>query len=450
VSEPPPGAVVLGGDFNGLAIARSLGRRGVPVCVIDDERSIARASRYATHAVRVPPLRDDAGVVDAVLRISRRLGLEGCVVYPTRDEIVAVLSRRRTIVERQFVISTPTWDRVRWAWDKRNTYQRAADRGIPVPATWVPRDVRELARLPVSYPVTIKPAIKERFIYHTEAKPWRADNLAQLEAKFEQARALVGEGDVMVQEYIPGDGRHQFFLLLQAFAIARNHGRATPETASGGFQALVSTMIVGDSTAAVPSVVWSADMETGDLSQWRIGAGAYVPEQDSGACLRPLNGVTTQEAHSGAFSMEMTIDTRGGKAGCRQHRTVEIREGGTYYYSAWYFIPRPSWPRRSWNVFQFKSRSPAYSNPCCGSDPFWVIAISPSGRSRTSGRTLRLTLRWKAGVTDHTSGVAGPFSADGPHQHVFRQTSASVPVRKWFQIRVFLRQSSEFIGRIAV
>lgn len=221
VSKPPRSAVVLGGDFNGLAIVRSLGRRGVPVCVIDDERSIARASRYATHAVRVPSLRDDAGVVDALLRLDRRLGFDGCVLYPTRDEIVAALSRRRTVLERQFVVSTPTWDRVQWAWDKRNTYRRAADRGIPTPATWVPRDVRELARLPISYPVTIKPAIKEHFIYHTKAKAWRADDLAQLEAKFEQARALVGEGEVMVQEYIPGDGRHQF-----AFCSFFKHSRS--------------------------------------------------------------------------------------------------------------------------------------------------------------------------------------------------------------------------------
>ncbi len=41
----PGGAVVVGGDFNGLGIVRSLGRRGIPVCVIDDERSIARHSR---------------------------------------------------------------------------------------------------------------------------------------------------------------------------------------------------------------------------------------------------------------------------------------------------------------------------------------------------------------------------------------------------------------------
>ena len=45
--------MVLGGDSQGLGIARSLGRHGIPVCVIDDETSISRASRYVQHSVRV-------------------------------------------------------------------------------------------------------------------------------------------------------------------------------------------------------------------------------------------------------------------------------------------------------------------------------------------------------------------------------------------------------------
>ena len=49
--------MVLGGDSQGLGIARSLGRHGIPVCVIDDETSISRASRYVQHSVRVRDLR---------------------------------------------------------------------------------------------------------------------------------------------------------------------------------------------------------------------------------------------------------------------------------------------------------------------------------------------------------------------------------------------------------
>jgi D-aspartate ligase len=39
--KKPIGAVVVGGDYQGLGIVRSLGRQNVPVCVIDDETSIA-------------------------------------------------------------------------------------------------------------------------------------------------------------------------------------------------------------------------------------------------------------------------------------------------------------------------------------------------------------------------------------------------------------------------
>lgn len=47
------GVIVVGGDYQGLGIVRSLGRRGVPVCVIDDQHSIARFARYTTHFVAV-------------------------------------------------------------------------------------------------------------------------------------------------------------------------------------------------------------------------------------------------------------------------------------------------------------------------------------------------------------------------------------------------------------
>ena len=57
------GAVVVGGDYQGLGIVRSLGRHGIPVVVVDDEPSIAKYSRYTTQALRVPELRDGPTIV---------------------------------------------------------------------------------------------------------------------------------------------------------------------------------------------------------------------------------------------------------------------------------------------------------------------------------------------------------------------------------------------------
>lgn len=204
------GAVIIGGCFQGLGIARSLGRHGVPVCIIDDEASIARFSRYTTHAVRVADLRDERKTVDMILDIGRRLGLKGWILYPTRDETVATLSRYRIELQEWFRVPTPDWDVTQWAWDKRNTYTLAQKLAIPTPRTWYPRDLSELEQIEADYPLLIKPAIKEHFIYATKAKAWRVNNRAELEERFRQATALVGPQEAMVQELIPGNGDHQF------------------------------------------------------------------------------------------------------------------------------------------------------------------------------------------------------------------------------------------------
>jgi predicted ATP-grasp superfamily ATP-dependent carboligase len=205
------GAVVLGGDYQGLGIVRSLGRQGVPVCVVDDEYSISRFSRYATRFVNVPDLRDQRKVVDCLLEMGKRLGLEGWILYPTREEIVAALSHNRTELSRVFRVPTADWESVKWAWDKRNTYQLAQQLDIPTPVTHYPENVDQLAQLDnVSPPFAVKPAIKEHFFYATKAKAWCAHNHSELRTLFQKASELTGNGEIMVQELIPGGGSQQF------------------------------------------------------------------------------------------------------------------------------------------------------------------------------------------------------------------------------------------------
>ena len=206
-----PGALVLGGDYHGLGILRSLGGRGIPTCVVDDEYSIARFSRYCTRFVRCPSLRDEDETIVSLLETGKRLILDGWVLYPTRDEHVAALSRYREELSSVFRVPTPEWETVKWAWDKRNTYQLANELGIPTPRTYYFNDIRQLAQLEeVSPPFCIKPAIKEHFIYATKAKAWCAHSHAELKELFSKASQLVGTGEVMVQEVIPGGGGQQF------------------------------------------------------------------------------------------------------------------------------------------------------------------------------------------------------------------------------------------------
>jgi D-aspartate ligase len=138
------------------------------------------------------------------------LNLRGWVLYPTRDETVAAFSRHRSSLTEFFRVPTPVWDTTQWVWDKRNTYRRAQELGMPTPSTWYLKDVTELDKIDGEPPFVIKPAIKEHFIYSTKAKAWRANNRTELREMFQRAAALVGPGEVMIQGMIPGDGRQQF------------------------------------------------------------------------------------------------------------------------------------------------------------------------------------------------------------------------------------------------
>ena len=204
------GAVVVGGDFLGLGIVRSLGRHGVPVCVIDDERSIARFSRFTTLHLKAPDLRDPERAAASLMQLGCRHRLQGWVLFPTRDETVAVIARHRERFSRLYRLTSPPWSVVRWFWDKRNTYTLAAQLGMAAPRTWYPRSRADLDAIAGDGPFVIKPAIKEHFIYATKAKAWRADNRTELVERFYRATEITGDGEVMIQELIPGKGEQQF------------------------------------------------------------------------------------------------------------------------------------------------------------------------------------------------------------------------------------------------
>ena len=200
------GALVIGGDHPGLAIARSLGRRGIPVCILEDQHSISKYSRYASRVLRVKNLRDEQSTVDAVLEAGHRYDLRDWVLFPTRDENVVACSRHRERLSEFFRVTTPDWESTRWAWDKNNTYKRAQQLGIPAPRTWTVPSVEELPALFSKLPLAIKPAIKENFFYATGAKAWRAETPEQLRDLFEAAARQIKVSEIMIQEIIPGSG----------------------------------------------------------------------------------------------------------------------------------------------------------------------------------------------------------------------------------------------------
>jgi len=167
-------------------------------------------------------------------------------------------------------------------------------------------------------------------------------------------------------------------------------------------------------------VIWSADAETGDLSQWTVGQeGESVFNTGTGVV-----DVSTDVAHGGDHSYRLTIDGASGRTeAARVFRWAEDAQAA--YYSVWFYIPRVYHPAQWWSIFQFKSVT-ARSAPA--SDPMWMVDIN----NRPDG-SMYLYL-WDA--IDRTSFV--------PREHV------NLPVGRWFQLTAYFRRANDRSGRIAL
>jgi D-aspartate ligase len=207
--SPPKGAIVLGGAHGSLAIARSLGRRGVPVWLITADSPLASFSRYVERSFRWSGPRDE-GALDFLVDLARRHGLHGWVLFTGSDEDVQFVARNHAGLGVHFTLTTPAWDQLRWAADKQLMNARAEELAIARPRTWYPKSSGDLTAHGISFPAIIKPSLREGRNRLVDAKAWRAADERTLLARYREAKSLVGADRVMVQELIPGDGMGQF------------------------------------------------------------------------------------------------------------------------------------------------------------------------------------------------------------------------------------------------
>jgi len=121
-----------------------------------------------------------------------------------------LLSRFHSKLSRRFRVSTPTWNILRWAYDKRLTYRLAADQKVDYPATSYPLTDAALEGVNCEFPAILKPAIHASMNRLTADKAWRVSNHQELLVRYREARELMPAELILVQEMIPGGGESQF------------------------------------------------------------------------------------------------------------------------------------------------------------------------------------------------------------------------------------------------
>ncbi|MCP4361216.1 MAG: hypothetical protein GY796_24675, partial [Chloroflexi bacterium] len=166
---------------------------------------------------------------------------------------------------------------------------------------------------------------------------------------------------------LPADiTRNEIVDIFDIVAVSLNFGEAGSQTWS-----CLAPAPEPDPTAtpepAGGEILWSADHETGDISQWEEGQGQAIFNSNTPPGTSDIH-ITTDVAHSGQYALKLSITgaTDGKSQGARIFRrwldsnaSPPIPLPDEAYYSAWYFFPQTYVPAEWWNIFQFKSRGEA-------------------------------------------------------------------------------------------
>src|SRR5580704_9120952 len=192
-----PGAIVLGGNFVGLGIVRSLGAYGIPTWVLDADRSksIAQFSRYTTRFIETKE-----AITDVLLREGRKHQLNGWVIFPVADDYVEIVSANHQALSGMFRVTTAPPEVTRFALDKRLTYRRANELGIATPWTSVGNSLAEVEAEGIPYPVILKPAINHHFFPQTNIKAVPVDHPSELQRAFSQMSRYIPPNEILIQE----------------------------------------------------------------------------------------------------------------------------------------------------------------------------------------------------------------------------------------------------------
>jgi len=205
-----PPAVVLNLQESGLAILRSLGRRGVRVVGLSaDPEAPGAASRYGRFRHAPDSLTAPAALLDSLLVLARELG-ERAVLFPTNDADLAFLDHHRAALAESFTLALSSQPPLRELTDKTRLAELAETHGIAVPTTRRVRSRQELRGVidTLAYPAVIKPidtsawrtpAFRERFDLR---KGWLVGDCEECEAAYR--RLVEATPEVLVQEWIPG------------------------------------------------------------------------------------------------------------------------------------------------------------------------------------------------------------------------------------------------------
>ncbi|MFC5721917.1 ATP-grasp domain-containing protein [Streptomyces gamaensis] len=204
-----PGLIVKIGDYplhhGGVGAIRSLGRLGVPMYAVTEDRwTPAAASRYLRRAFVWPTTGTERAeeLVEGLLRIGRRIG-RPTVLLPTDEEAAVLIAEHGEQLAGTFLFPPVERELPRRLASKQGLHELCAEHGVPSPEAAFPGSYAEIeefaarARFPV--------VAKNREAFERRRRP-AVHGTTRIAGPRELLRLARGWGEapgVILQEYLP-------------------------------------------------------------------------------------------------------------------------------------------------------------------------------------------------------------------------------------------------------
>ena len=205
-----PAILLGGGPINGLGVVRNLGKNGVDVYYVTEQKDETIFSKYCKRYFVVPHIEHDKEVLRSFLARIERETDSYPVIFPGSDMFCLNLSQLKGELSDNCYALLPRKEVVETLVNKKTFYQSLAKKKIPHPMTYIPESLDDTRRIgkKVNYPVYVRPSISQIFNQKFHKKGFVARSQEELTRYYMLASKC--DIDVMIQEIIPGPAVNMF------------------------------------------------------------------------------------------------------------------------------------------------------------------------------------------------------------------------------------------------
>lgn len=280
---------ILGNHIQALGLARLAKKTNLKVSLFNDNRaSIARYSNSCQHFY----LFHDKEHLLQLLRI--HAGTKNTLLLATNDSLIDFLSINFQELNQLYYLSIPEPGIVDICYNKRLTYQKAMELGIPIPESFFPDSMDDILQLvdQINYPVILKPAVMYNFHKITGKKVILCNDKESLIRNYRKIITIIPPNEVIVQEFLKGGAK-----VLYSFgsfaangtvfsSLSANRTRQNPmdfgnstcyaiTVSEPAFEELAIKFLRGIDYFGMSEVEFMKDLETGTFKMLEINPRAW-------------------------------------------------------------------------------------------------------------------------------------------------------------------------------